>query len=50
MDILRSKRVASLYSGHSVNSAGALSVINSLKKVCNMPDLLYSGRNGGHVV
>eukprot|EP00891_Asterochloris_glomerata_P002075 jgi/Astpho2/2075/e_gw1.00038.344.1_t len=46
---LQVREVASLYSGHGVNSAGALSVINSLKKVCNMPDLLYSGRNGGHV-
>ena len=48
MDILHSKRVAALCSGHGATDASALSVINSLKKVCNMPDLLYSGRDGEH--
>ena len=50
MEILHSKRVAALCSGHGVNDASALSVINSLKKLCNMPDLLYSGQDGAQSV
>ena len=47
LEILHSQKVATLCSGHGANDASALSVLNSLKKLCNMPDLLYSGQDGG---
>ena len=50
LDILHSKQVAALCSGHGVSDASALSIISSLKKLCNMPDLLYSARDGGRSV
>ena len=42
-DVLRSKSVAALMSGRaSEPSEGVLSIITSLRKLCNHPDLLYS--------
>ena len=46
-DVLRSKSVAALMSGRaSEPSEGVLSIITSLRKLCNHPDLLYSSSSG----
>ena len=45
--VLRSKSVAALMSGRaSEPSEGVLTIITSLKKLCNHPDLLYSSSSG----
>ena len=46
-DVLRSKSVAALMTGRAAEpSESVLSIITSLRKLCNHPDLLHSSSSG----